>query len=109
MVNANIQFVMVLDLTTAKMYVQGVPAIGITTIRLAAHLTVFQGDGSVSSICGHENAHIMNRSQNYPPFCGAVQINAQYKISVWDQNGFLLLQSRAWSLVLNRGVILHYL
>jgi hypothetical protein len=77
MVDANIQFVMVLDLTTAKMYVQGVPAIGITTIRLAAHLTVFQGDGLVNSICGHENAHLMNRSPNYPPSCCAVQMSAQ--------------------------------
>jgi hypothetical protein len=59
-VKATIQIVRVLNLTFEKMYVQGVSALGITTISLAAHLTVFHLDGLVSFICGHDNAPVMN-------------------------------------------------
>jgi hypothetical protein len=42
------------------MYGQGVSALGIITIRLVENLTIFQGDGLINSICGHENAPLMN-------------------------------------------------
>jgi hypothetical protein len=59
-IKATIQIVRVLVLTVAKVYVHGVSALGITIIKFAALLTVFHLDGLVSSICGHDNAPLMN-------------------------------------------------
>ena len=59
-IKATIKIVRVLNLIFAKMYVQGVSALGITTISLAEHLTDFHLDGLVCSICGHDNAPLMN-------------------------------------------------
>ena len=60
MVKATIQIVRVLKLTLAKIYVKGVSALGITTIRLAEYLTDFHLDGLVGSICDHYNAPLMD-------------------------------------------------
>jgi hypothetical protein len=42
------------------MHGQGVSALGITTIRLVEHMTTFHGDGLINSICGDENAPLLN-------------------------------------------------